>query len=151
LSQLPALIGLLNQMRPWRSIARSLGVFSRLPSMRSVTTVVVPSPGDVPSKRSSERPPEQQPKRRPWLSKARPLVRLVPVRHVVIAPLATSSRRMVLAWMWVNSSCSPSQTGPSVSGTPRGGFISSSKVQLMGLPPPFVQVWLFSRTAPVPR
>ena len=77
LSQLPSLTGLVNQMRPLRSIARSFGVLSFLPSMRSATTTFLPSG----SKRTIARPPEQQPKSRPFSSNARPLVRLVPSRQ----------------------------------------------------------------------
>ena len=59
--------------RPWRSMARSFGVFRRLPSSLSATTTFLPSG----SKRTMARPPEQQPNKRPCASKHRPLVRLV--------------------------------------------------------------------------
>ena len=48
------------------------------------------------SKRTMARPPEQQPKRRPWASWARPLVRLVPSRQVVIWSVRGAMRRMRL-------------------------------------------------------
>ena len=64
LSQLPLLTGFVNQMRPLRSTARSFGVLSFLPPRLSVITVFLPSG----SKRTIERPPEQQPKRLPFAS-----------------------------------------------------------------------------------
>ena len=127
-SILPAFQGLVNQMRPWASTARSLGVFSGWPSMRSATTAVVPSS----SKRTMARPPEQQPNKRPAASWARPLVRLVPSRQTVISSVFGSIRMMRLAGMWVNSNCSPSQTGPSV--TPTIGLHNSSNFQLITEP-----------------
>ena len=56
-SMLAAFQGLVNQIRPFRSVARSLGVLSFCPSTRSAMVVVVPSG----SKRTMERPPEQHP------------------------------------------------------------------------------------------
>src|SRR4029450_5180795 len=81
-SILPAFQGLLNHIRPWRSIARSFGVFRGTPSPRSTVVVVVP----LGSKRTIDRPPEQQPYRRPSESKASPLVWLVCSRNTLHCP-----------------------------------------------------------------
>ena len=122
---LPAFQGLVNQMRPWASTARSLGVLRGWPSQRSAMATGLPSG----SKRTMARPPEQQPNSRPWASWARPLVRLVPSRQVVIWSVRGSMRRMRLAGMWVNSNCSPSQIGPSA--TPPRGLVNSSNRQFI--------------------
>jgi hypothetical protein len=76
-------------MRLRRSIAGSFGLSSRLPSTRSAITASRPPA----SKRSSERPPEQQSYGRASASKARPLVRFTPSRQAAIAPLRGSSRK----------------------------------------------------------
>ena len=103
--------GSVNQIEPSLFTTTSFGLFSRLPSKRSASTVMLPSY----SKRTTRRPACSQAMMRPCRSRVWPLALFEGFCHSLTAPVVSSHFRTRLFGMSDQSRqrTSPSQTGPS--------------------------------------